>query len=61
MQEIQLVGGMKFNVTLPPGSVRIVSFNVEPRSVPLGHACKAGWKKRTRSKKWYAEMEKLGH
>jgi len=38
-QEIELMGGMKFNITLPPGTVRITAFNVEPRSVPHGKAC----------------------
>ena len=51
---------MKFNVTLPVGSVRIVAFNVEPRSVPFGHNCKAGWQNRHRSHKWYKEQEELG-
>ena len=32
-------GGHTFNVTVPEKSVRIVGFEVTPRSVPLGMAC----------------------
>ena len=31
--------GQNFNVTVPQKSVRIVGFEVTPRSVPLGLAC----------------------
>ena len=33
-QEIELMEGMKFKVTLPVGKVRVVGFTVEPKSIP---------------------------
>jgi len=32
-QDIEIAGGFKFKVTLPAGTVRIVSFSVKPRSI----------------------------